>query len=249
MGQLQLPLHVNPHNFEPVHALTEAARGYARGVGQDFDESAVFASVYSPRQRANGMAAAHAWTQGSQEAPTPETLGSYDAMIAQTQRQFDWLTAPRSKGGGGIDVNVTAHDPYASPDDLRHDVAENGRMNVFATATTGGHPLLTDDQNDMFRAVHDAYGHLALGRDFSRHGEEAAFRAHRSMYTPEAHAALASETRGQNSRMVFAHDMGQSPGFDNVPSNVPGWMTQSDPTPPKHSRLAAPLSPQPTLFG
>jgi hypothetical protein len=51
----------------------------------------------------------------------------------------------------------------------------------------------------MFRAVHDVFGHAATGRAFDPHGEEAAFRSHYAMFSPQARPAMATETRGQNS--------------------------------------------------
>ncbi len=58
-------------------------------------------------------------------------------------------------------------------------------MRVFAT-TEGEHPLMTAAENDLFRAVHDLFGHGAAGRTFDRHGEEAAYRSHAEMYSPLA---------------------------------------------------------------
>jgi hypothetical protein len=61
---------------------------------------------------------------------------------------------------------------------------------------------MTDEQNDMFRAVHDAFGHLATGRGFDRHGEEAAYQAHKSMFGNTAVKAAATELRGQNAFLI-----------------------------------------------
>jgi hypothetical protein len=73
---------------------------------------------------------------------------------------------------------------------------------VLSTKTTGGHPFFSDDENDMFRAVHDVFGHAGTGRGFDRHGEEAAYQSHASMYSPLARMALATETRGQNAALI-----------------------------------------------
>jgi hypothetical protein len=53
--------------------------------------------------------------------------------------------------------------------------------------------------NDLFRAVHDYYGHAAEGNGFRANGEYNAWRAHRQMYSPEARGAMDAETLGQNS--------------------------------------------------
>jgi hypothetical protein len=53
--------------------------------------------------------------------------------------------------------------------------------------------------NDLFRAVHDYYGHAAEGNGFRANGEYNAWRAHRQMYSDAARGAMDSETLGQNS--------------------------------------------------
>lgn len=130
---------------------------------------------------------------------------SYRALRDETSRQFDFMTKPRSKGGMGIDVEVTKNDPYVKPSGapdpagMMKDVRENNRIKVLSTETTGGHPFLTNEENDKFRAVHDVFGHSATGRAFDPHGEEAAFRSHYAMFSPKARPAMATETRAQNS--------------------------------------------------
>jgi hypothetical protein len=134
-------------------------------------------------------------------------LPAYHAMREEVNRQFDHMTAPTRKGGLGIDVEVTKHDPYGGGNvgqvyrDFRGDVETNNRMKVFSTASTGGHPVFSDDDNDKFRAVHDVYGHLGSGRGIDFDGEEAAFQKHSRMFSPLARQAMATETRGQNSAL------------------------------------------------
>jgi hypothetical protein len=53
--------------------------------------------------------------------------------------------------------------------------------------------------NDLFRAVHDAFGHGLEGAGFRARGEENAWQAHARLFTGPALGALTSETRGQNS--------------------------------------------------
>ena len=57
--------------------------------------------------------------------------------------------------------------------------------------------------NDLFRAVHDAFGHGLEGSGFRATGEENAWQAHVRLFTGSAVAALTSETRGQNSWLNF----------------------------------------------
>lgn len=141
-------------------------------------------------------------------------LPAYRAMREEVGRQYDFMSKPRSKGGLGISVESTADDPYGkhSVDDvvneIRHDINEKNHIKVLSTKTTGGHPFFSNDENDMFRAVHDVFGHLGSGRGVDRHGEEAAYRKHSAMFSPLARQAMATETRGQNS---WLHRQGDFP--------------------------------------
>lgn len=57
--------------------------------------------------------------------------------------------------------------------------------------------------NDLFRAVHDIFGHGAEGFQFGERGEDNAFRSHFVMFSPLAQQAMGTETRGQNSWVNF----------------------------------------------
>ncbi len=116
-------------------------------------------------------------------------------------------------------------------------------MRVLATEATGGHALWSNEQNDKFRAVHDFIGHLAIGRDFSRHGEEAAYESHAATLPKEAHRALASETRAQNSYMIYDPNKDFPP---NTAINVPSWMTSTRNI-PKPKKRTQERSEQPEL--
>jgi hypothetical protein len=68
------------------------------------------------------------------------------------------------------------------------------------------HPMLapTDDPkapvvNDMFRAVHDYFGHAKEGYEFDPRGKYNAYLAHSKMFSKAAIPALTAETMGQNS--------------------------------------------------
>jgi len=106
---------------------------------------------------------------------------------------------------------------------------ENKRMAVYGTydgygtegltgAEIENNPMLADtglrwkDQNgveqivtanDLFRAVHDAFGHGLEGAGFRARGEENAWQAHARLFTGKALHALTTETRGQNSWLNY----------------------------------------------
>lgn len=239
--QLFDPAKVTLRRFEPVPALAEDLRGH--GVSPD-----QFANVQAKGASGYAYYRAHAGAvdRAVQGAPMSDRLrASYDALTAAVSAQYKHITSPREQGGLGINVEVTPHDPYRNVEEAAADVRDNSRLRVLATETTGGHGLWTNMQNDQFRAVHDIYGHLATGRDFSRHGEEAAYQAHAATMPPEAHLALAGETRGQNSYLNWGG--GDFPA--NVPVELPQWATDpSRRAQPPQPTATAPRSQQGQLF-
>lgn len=175
---------------------------------------------------------------------TPELQESYDALRRETAEQFNYLTGPKEKGGLGVTVEVTPDNPYEHPKDLHKDITENNRLKVLATETTGGHAILSNQENDMFRAVHDAFGHLAIGRDFSREGEEAAYDSHSRMFSDKALPALLSETRAQNSYLINTGNF-----TPQMPFHVPEWAKSLSGIPEDpNKRKKGPSEPDPTLF-
>ncbi|BCL13870.1 hypothetical protein [Micromonospora sagamiensis] len=128
---------------------------------------------------------------------------AYAAFCRETVRQYHFLVGRVEFGGLGIEVRVVDIDPYPDVASMVDDVRRR-RLKVWASAASGNpHPFLGDGENDMFRAVHDVFGHAATGRGFDRHGEEAAWLKHSTMYSPLARRALATETRGQNCARIF----------------------------------------------
>ena len=100
---------------------------------------------------------------------------AYEALRTETNRQYRLLTEPLCRGGLGFCVTFVQDDPY---NDVTGPLADldAGRLFVWSTAACGNrHPLLSDADNDRFRAVHDAFGHGGTGRGFDVHGEEAAW--------------------------------------------------------------------------
>lgn len=129
---------------------------------------------------------------------SPEAKEAYDALQAEIEEHFKMLT-----DDFGVKVEFVDNDPYADGVEMMDDIENNGVLKVLKTESTGSHPYWSDEVNDMFRAVHDAFGHAATGRGFDRHGEEAAYQAHRSMVKNVlAQLALATETRGQNAALI-----------------------------------------------
>jgi hypothetical protein len=146
--------------------------------------------------------------------PDPEVIRAYDAMIDETIAQYEAML----KTGIRIEFAEPGTDPYPNPRMATEDVRRNGRLIVFPTVEGFGsdasfdsskNPLLRDTglkwggktvlANDLFRAVHDYFGHIKEGNGFRADGEENAWRSHSAMYSPLARRAMTTETRGQNS--------------------------------------------------
>lgn len=125
-------------------------------------------------------------------------LPAYRKLIREIDDQYDFITKKL-----GIKVEVVSDDPYPNVEAMMDDINNNKTLKVMSTATTGSHPLFSDAQNDKFRAVHDFFGHAATGRDFSRHGERAAYLSHASMMRdPDSVRALFTETEAQNAALI-----------------------------------------------
>lgn len=129
------------------------------------------------------------------------TEAAYRQLVNETNRQFQTLPVEmRYHYGKG---------EYPVPSAMLQDVLGRGRLNVYR----GGdpHPYLNDVDPDtgltgseQFRAVHDYFGHGTRGATFRPGGEEIAFASHGQMMSPLALAALATETRGQNSLVNYS---------------------------------------------
>ncbi len=220
--QLSLKLgYVGARQYEPSQAAQSGAASFMAARGGSHDPT-LGQEVTVNHHRAWRTALAHEQALGKNSV-SDRLAASYDIMREDTQAQFAHMTRPKEQGGMGLSFEATDTDPYDSPQAMRNDV-EGGRIKVLATRTTGSHTIFSDEENDQFRAVHDVFGHAAIGRSFSRHGEEGAYQAHAQMYRPEARLALASETRGQNSYLNYS-GKGEFP--PQQPVELPNWATDN----------------------
>jgi hypothetical protein len=114
------------------------------------------------------------------------------------------------------------------------DLRDNKHLHFFPSVPEGGigafgenskvdlsHPLLREVgnwngtplvANDIFRAVHDMFGHAQSGYEFGPRGELNAFLEHRTMYSPLAREAMTPETMGQNSWVNFGPHLRRADG-------------------------------------
>jgi hypothetical protein len=194
--------------FEPVKALADARNRYleAHGLNGDYP----FMQITRSPSIVKELGETYKALPTSEESARPY----YEAMRAEVAEQWQLLTGPKSEGGAGINVTFQTEDPYPQGGDrgfarMMEDL-RNGEMKVMRIGgeedAPQAHPFFTNEEYTQFRAVHDAFGHAASGRGFDRHGEEAAWVSHVSMFGPSADRAVTTETRGQNSYLGNYHE-------------------------------------------
>ena len=150
----------------------------------------------------------------------PKVKASYEALAKETLEQYkDFLDA-------GFIIEINNEEPYANSQEMIDDLRDNNRIKIFSTESGFGSNKITDKQrknnpllkdsglkdangktlliNDVFRAIHDFYGHAELGNSFGPKGEENAWNIHARMFSPLARRAMTTETRGQNSYVNFS---------------------------------------------
>lgn len=159
----------------------------------------------------------------------PGVRKAYDAFIRQTKAQFDHAKA----AGYRLEPWTQSGQPYQTSKEMIDDVRNNHHLWYF----TGGdmpsdHPLAKVEPetgqtyNDLFRGVHDLYGHAKGGYEFGPRGEENAFLSHKDMYDDEAYPALRTET-GQNAWVNYGSHLRNLEG--NVPKKgEPGYVPPAD---------------------
>jgi hypothetical protein len=206
--------------FPPVAYLLAGAQRYGSRV-----RDAVAPEAYARVRLDHVLGAAIAAAYMAAPARDERAFAAYAAFCRETVRQYHFLIGRVEFGGLGMAVRVVDGDPYPDVESMVYDVRQ-GRLKVWASAATGNpHPYLSDGENDMFRAVHDVFGHAVSGRGFDPHGEEAAWLKHSTMYSPLARRALTTETRGQNCAQTFHYRGSRFP--EQKAALLPRWF--SDP--------------------
>jgi len=154
-------------------------------------------TVFDPARMREIVSAYEAAPVLPSKADTRATRRAYARFVQETRTQYRFITEEL-----GIEVIVVDKNPYPDRTAMIRDIAENNRLKVLSTESTGGHPLLSNAENDMFRAVHDFFGHAGLGNTFTRHGETVAYLKHAQMYSELARGAMFSETMAQSNALI-----------------------------------------------
>jgi len=208
----------------PDPRLVAVAEQYAEANGIDLKRQAEFVEV-NPEFAAR---VADEYEAMEHNPNDPAVREAYENLIQQTVAQYEALVDagyefyfidPSTKEG---------QDYAASPWNALFDTRDNQVMGVFSTAegfgtdadfSSDANPLLAETgfewplgpngemrpvyANDLFRAVHDAFGHGIEWTGFRARGEENAWQAHQRLFTGSAVAAITTETRGQNSWLNY----------------------------------------------
>jgi len=150
----------------------------------------------------------------------PLVKRAYEALVKETLEQYNAMAE------AGYTIVIDNDEPYANSSDMINDLRDNKQIRIFSTESGFGdtgineeqrqdNPMLQDSGlkdvngntllvNDVFRAVHDFFGHAQEGNSFGPKGEEIAWQVHSEMFSDDARRALTTETRGQNSWVNFS---------------------------------------------
>lgn len=218
--------------FGPSADARAAAIAYMKARGLPYRPARVFAPVDVARAKR----IAQAYEEMKHAPNDPQVRAAYEALAAETVAQFEAMIA----AGVKVEFNPPGADPYPQPRFALLDLQENNHLFIFSTEDGYGQVGISDEEraanpllqasgfkfgdrpaliNDLFRAVHDYFGHFKEGVGFRARGEENAWQQHMAMFSPLARWAATSETRGQNSWVNFgprAEANRQASGADTV---------------------------------
>lgn len=208
----------------PDPRIVAVAESYAKSVWIKLTRQSSYVEVDPARAKR----IADAYGSMKHDPSNPLVKAAFKNLIKQTTAQYQALVKAGYKFWF-IDFNAPGNAEYASsPWNAMRDMRANQQMGVFPTSDGFGsgdkisdNPLeatVTEFEwpsggldgpmkpvlaNDLFRAVHDAFGHGMEGAGFRAQGEENAWQAHARLFTGTALGAITSETRGQNSWLNY----------------------------------------------
>lgn len=216
-GLPQKPIQIGDQWYQPgpVAWLKDVAADYMQKAGLQYAPPVNYAKI--DKDRAGRIA--QEFDNEVHNPNDPKVKASYEALAKETLAQWQSL---KDHGLKVEWVKPGMEDPYAlSPRLAAMDVSTNNHWWGFPSDLGFGsdeeskkynkdNPLLRpvpgeviDGKpvvvNDVFRIVHDMFGHIKEGNGFRSEGEENAWRSHASMFSDLARPAMTNETRGQNS--------------------------------------------------
>ena len=213
--------------YEPSGEAQQLKREYQKEYGLPTDRPPRISSLDTQKSRRIG----DAFEEMEHRPQDPEVIDSYNQLAHESLMQYQKLL----DSGVEFEYWRGRGEPYRSSQEMVDDVVNNRRLKVLATEGNFGQDAITPEQlaenpllaktkyidpetgrpllvNDVFRAVHDYFGHASEGTGFGSIGEEGAWATHMKMFTPLAQKALTTETRGQNSWVNFGRQMRRPDG-------------------------------------
>lgn len=215
----------------PNEEVRDVAREYAKGAGIDYRPK----QDYVPVNEDLAKRIADTYEAAKNQPDDPQVRAAYDALAKETVDQYNVI-----KGAGyEIEPYLGKGEPYKNSNELIADVRDNKHLYYLRTEEAYGAGQSTEGNlmlrpsgvkingqelpvNDVFRAVHDFYGHAKEGVAFGPKGEYNAWRSHAELYSPEAVRAMTSELLGQNSWTNAGKHLRDASG--NIPAKgEPGY--------------------------
>lgn len=209
--------------FQPSKGVQDVAEDYAKKAGISYKPSAARAQV--PEDTAREIA--DFFEAAKHDPEDPEVKKSYDSLTDETIAQYNAIIG----AGYKIEPWTKEGEPYKTSTDMMRDVQDKKHLYFKTTDSSFGTTeadkarsnfMLEDSGikigetplvvNDVFRAVHDFFGHAKEGNQFGPKGEFNAWKDHSEMYSPDAQGALAAETLAQNFWVNFGKQMRNAEG-------------------------------------
>lgn len=240
---------------EPISDLRRIALDFMREKGLDPNLTTDSFRRADPER---GRAIANAFEAMKNDPQNPVVQASYRALIDDVKDQWDAL---QGMGYRFSFIEPGMADPYAaSPRLAIEDLKKNKHLWVYPTdqgfgnaesgAVSAANPLLAPTgvkvgdrelvANDLFRIVHDVWGHAKEGVGFRADGEENAWLQHLPTFRPQSRMALTTETRGQNSWLNFGPHGEANRGASSADTvfapqkvgDLPAWVMDPNGMPP-----------------
>jgi hypothetical protein len=148
-----------------------------------------------------------------------EVKAAYDALVEETAAQYNFIVSKGLK----VERHTGKGEPYSSSKEMLKDIKENNTLKFLPNDVAFGQGTTAVSDNiglqpsgiklkdgyeltnsEVFRIVHDYFGHGILGNEFGAIGEENATLQHLDLYSDVAAPAVIFQTRGQNSWVNYS---------------------------------------------
>lgn len=200
-----------------VERIAQIANEYKKAYGIQYRDH----PPVSKLETATSKAIADAYEKMPHAPNDPKVKEAYEAMIQETKQQYQAIV----DNGYKVVRHGRKGEPYSSSAAMLADLRDNKRLrflpNDEAFGAEGAADVFSDNiglqksgfkladgyeltNSEMFRVVHDFYGHGILGNEFGAIGEENATLQHLALFSDKAAPAVIAQTRGQNSWVNFS---------------------------------------------